>query len=176
MCSVRSCSRSTENLNRCGNVFRPLPLDSYFARFRIGIQNQLVAYKLEDPNLIRTKEVGEPRSFDVMDHSLFSLIDRECAKVSKIFFERLGPTTVWASRSDKHAVSRLSGTAHALNLPLAVVNVDGFGDSDEKPYIKRNVKTITIHSVNLRLAVYFTLPEMLLRLSAFMTTTTPIIC
>ena len=41
----------------------------------------------------------------------------------------------------------LGGTAHALNLPLAVVNVDGFGESDEEPFIKQKVKTITIHSV-----------------------------
>jgi hypothetical protein len=59
----------------------------------------------------------------------------------------LGPTKVWASRSDKHAVNLLGGTAHALNLPLAVVNVDFFGESDEEPFIKRNVKTITIHNV-----------------------------
>jgi Peptidase family M28 len=59
----------------------------------------------------------------------------------------LGPTKVWASRSDKYAVNLLGATAHALNLPLAVVNVDGFGESDEEPFIKRNVKTITIHSV-----------------------------
>ena len=40
-------------------AFRPPPLDSDFAPLRISIQNQLIAYKLEDPNLIRTKEVWE---------------------------------------------------------------------------------------------------------------------
>lgn len=59
----------------------------------------------------------------------------------------LGPTKVWASRSDKSAVGMLNATAHALNLPLGVVNVDGFGESDEEPFIKRKIKTITIHSV-----------------------------
>jgi Peptidase family M28 len=59
----------------------------------------------------------------------------------------LGPTKVWVSRSDKHAVAILNATAHAMNLPLAAVNVDGFGESDEEPFIQRNVKTITIHSV-----------------------------
>jgi peptidase M28-like protein len=59
----------------------------------------------------------------------------------------LGPTKVWVSRSDKHAVELLNGTAHAMKLPLEGVNVDGFGESDEEPFIRRGVKTITIHSV-----------------------------
>ncbi|HXS74982.1 MAG TPA: M28 family peptidase [Terracidiphilus sp.] len=59
----------------------------------------------------------------------------------------LGPTKVWVSRSDKHAVALLNGTAHAMKLPLGGVNVDGFGESDEEPFIKRGIKTITIHSV-----------------------------
>ena len=42
-------------------AFRPPPLDSDFAPLRISIQNQLIAYKLEDPNLIRTKEVWETK-------------------------------------------------------------------------------------------------------------------
>jgi hypothetical protein len=59
----------------------------------------------------------------------------------------LGPTKVWASRSDKQAVGLLGGTANLLKLPIGVVNVDGFGESDEEPFIKRRVRTITIHSV-----------------------------
>ena len=59
----------------------------------------------------------------------------------------LGPTKVWVSRSDEHAVAVLIATAHALKLPLAGVNVDGFGESDEEPFIRWGVKTITIHSL-----------------------------
>ena len=59
----------------------------------------------------------------------------------------LGPTKVWVSRSDEHAVAILNATAQALKLPLAGVNVDGFGESDEEPFIRWGVKTITIHSV-----------------------------
>jgi Iap family predicted aminopeptidase len=59
----------------------------------------------------------------------------------------LGPTKIWASRSDKYAVSLLGGTAHAMNLPIAIMNVDGYGESDEEPFIKQGVKTITIHSI-----------------------------
>jgi Zn-dependent M28 family amino/carboxypeptidase len=59
----------------------------------------------------------------------------------------LGPTKVWASRSGKQAVRLLAGTANLFKLPIGVVNVDGFGESDEEPFIKRKVRTITIHSV-----------------------------
>jgi Zn-dependent M28 family amino/carboxypeptidase len=62
----------------------------------------------------------------------------------------LGPTMVWASRSDKSAVNLLGGAAHAMNLPIGIVNVDGFGESDEEPFIERKVKTITIHSLTVK--------------------------
>ncbi len=59
----------------------------------------------------------------------------------------LGPTEVWASRSDKQLVGYLNGTAHGLNLPLTAMNVDDLGESDEEHFIRRKVPTITIHSV-----------------------------
>jgi hypothetical protein len=59
----------------------------------------------------------------------------------------LGPTEVWASRSDQKLVRALNKTANTLKLPLTVVNVDGVGESDEESFIKRNVPTITIHSL-----------------------------
>ncbi len=59
----------------------------------------------------------------------------------------LGPTKVWASRADKTALDLLADTAIALKLPLAGVNVDGHGESDEESFIRRKVKTITIHSL-----------------------------
>jgi hypothetical protein len=34
-----------------------------------------------------------------------------------------------------------------MKLPLAGVNIDGFGTSDEEPFLRRGVKTITIHSL-----------------------------
>lgn len=58
----------------------------------------------------------------------------------------LGPTKVWVSRSDKHAVGLLKATANAMKLPLDGVNVHG-GESDEEAFIRRGVKTITIHSL-----------------------------
>jgi Zn-dependent M28 family amino/carboxypeptidase len=59
----------------------------------------------------------------------------------------LGPTEVWASRSDQKLVQALYKMANTLKLPLKGVNVDGVGESDEESFIKRNVPTITIHSL-----------------------------
>jgi Peptidase family M28 len=59
----------------------------------------------------------------------------------------LGPTKVWVRRSDKQAVALLNATAQAMKLPLAGVNVDRVGKSDEEPFIQRGVKTVMIHSL-----------------------------
>jgi hypothetical protein len=59
----------------------------------------------------------------------------------------LGPTKVWISRSDKHAIDLLGWTAHSTSLPIAGVDVDGFGESDEESFIRQKVCTVTIHSV-----------------------------
>jgi hypothetical protein len=59
----------------------------------------------------------------------------------------LGPTEVWVSRSDPELVLKLRQIAQALKLPLGGMNVDKFGQSDEERFIKRNVCTITVHSL-----------------------------
>jgi hypothetical protein len=59
----------------------------------------------------------------------------------------LGPTEVWVTRSDEKLVRALNGMALALKLPLAGVNVDGVGVSDEESFVNRKVATITIHSL-----------------------------
>ena len=59
----------------------------------------------------------------------------------------LGPTEVWASRSDPGLVRALNGLAHALNLPLTGVNVDNVGKSDEEFFVQRKIRTITVHSL-----------------------------
>lgn len=59
----------------------------------------------------------------------------------------LGPTEVWASRSDKRAVEILAGAARVTKLPLAGVNMNGAGVSDEEPFLQQSVRTITIHSL-----------------------------
>ncbi len=59
----------------------------------------------------------------------------------------LGSTQVWVSRSDPVLVNELNRAAQALKLPLAAMNVDGFGKSDEEAFIQRKICTITVHSV-----------------------------
>jgi hypothetical protein len=59
----------------------------------------------------------------------------------------LGPTKVWASRSDPQAVDLLAKTAEALKLPIAGMNVDGVGVSDEESFLKVGVRTVTVHSL-----------------------------
>ena len=59
----------------------------------------------------------------------------------------LGPTEVWASRSDPGLVGLLNTLAHAMNLPLTGVNVDEVGESDEESFIKRKTPVIVIHSL-----------------------------
>ncbi len=59
----------------------------------------------------------------------------------------LGPTKVWASRSDPGLVRALNGLAHAMNLPLTGVNVDKVGESDEEFFIQHKVPAIIIHSL-----------------------------
>lgn len=59
----------------------------------------------------------------------------------------LGPTEVWASRSDPSLVRALNGLAHAMDLPLTGVNVDKVGESDEEFFIQRKVPIVVIHSL-----------------------------
>jgi Peptidase family M28 len=59
----------------------------------------------------------------------------------------LGPTQVWMSRSDPVLVKGLNLSAHTLQLPLTIMNVDGFGQSDEEPFIRKKICTVTVHSL-----------------------------
>jgi putative aminopeptidase FrvX len=59
----------------------------------------------------------------------------------------LGSTLVWMNRSDPVLVKALNLSAQALKLPLAVMNVDGFGESDEESFIQKKICTVTVHSV-----------------------------
>ena len=45
----------------------------------------------------------------------------------------LSTTEVWVTKSDRKLVSSFNAIAHAMNLPLAAVNVDRVGMSDEEP-------------------------------------------
>jgi hypothetical protein len=59
----------------------------------------------------------------------------------------LGPTKVWVSQSDPRLVSALGQLAQMMKLPLARMDVDGFGESDEESFIRDKICTLTIHSL-----------------------------
>lgn len=59
----------------------------------------------------------------------------------------LGPTEVWASRSDKKLVQEARGLAAGMKLPLYPMNVDQVGESDEESFIDKKIPTITFHTV-----------------------------
>ena len=59
----------------------------------------------------------------------------------------LGPTEVWVSHGDKRLVTALNAVAHATNLPLTGMNVDGVGSSDSESFAKLKIPSMTVHSV-----------------------------
>jgi Zn-dependent M28 family amino/carboxypeptidase len=59
----------------------------------------------------------------------------------------LGPTKVWISQSDPRLVNVLGLLAQSMKIPIAGMNVDGFGQSDEESFISKKVCTVTVHSV-----------------------------
>ena len=59
----------------------------------------------------------------------------------------LGPTEVWVSHGDKHLVMAFNAVAHAINLPLTGMNVDGVGSSDSESFAKLKIPSMTVHSV-----------------------------
>lgn len=61
----------------------------------------------------------------------------------------LGPTQVWVSDSDPALVEHLGSLAGTMKLPVREMNVDGVGDSDGRPFKRRKVPVITIHSATM---------------------------
>jgi hypothetical protein len=59
----------------------------------------------------------------------------------------LGPTEVWVSHSNLDLVRALYRIALSLKLPLARMDVEKVGSSDEESFIQHKVPTITIHSL-----------------------------
>jgi Peptidase family M28 len=59
----------------------------------------------------------------------------------------LGPTKVWVSQSDPRLVNTIAVVAKATNLPIARMDVDGVGKSDEESFIKKGLCTLTVHSL-----------------------------
>lgn len=59
----------------------------------------------------------------------------------------LTPTKVWVHHADASLVTALSTVAHAMNLPLAEVDVERVGRADSDSFTGRKIPRITIHSV-----------------------------
>jgi putative aminopeptidase FrvX len=59
----------------------------------------------------------------------------------------LGPTKVWVSQSDPRLVNTIAAVAHIINVPIAGMDVNGLGESDEESFIAQKVCTLTIHSL-----------------------------
>lgn len=59
----------------------------------------------------------------------------------------LGPTKIWVSQSDPRLVDGLANLAHQMKLPVAGMNVNGFGESDEESFIGKKVCALIVHSL-----------------------------
>ncbi len=59
----------------------------------------------------------------------------------------LSGTKIWLTRADKNLASGAGKVAHAMNLPLAAVNVDRAGESDSRPFLNAKIPVIDFHSV-----------------------------
>lgn len=59
----------------------------------------------------------------------------------------LGPTEVWVSQSDPRLVNSIAVVAKAMKLPIARMDVDGVGESDEESFIRKKLCTLTVHTL-----------------------------
>lgn len=59
----------------------------------------------------------------------------------------LGPTEVWASRSDNTMLDALAQTAFAMKIPVTAMNVDQVGSTDSESFARFRIPRITLHSV-----------------------------
>jgi putative aminopeptidase FrvX len=59
----------------------------------------------------------------------------------------LGTTQIWGTHADRLLQELLIATAHAMDLQIGIVNVDGVGSSDSESFAKYKIPRITIHSV-----------------------------
>ena len=59
----------------------------------------------------------------------------------------LSPTAVWLSHADPELAKMAGRVSGATKLPLQVVNVDQFGESDAESFAGLHIRSITFHSV-----------------------------
>ena len=75
--------------------------------------------------------------------------EQKQAIVAMVNLDTLGlsPTKVWATDSTAPLVNMLFNVAKSIDSPLAVMNVDGAGQSDNDSFRDANIPEICIHSV-----------------------------
>ncbi len=59
----------------------------------------------------------------------------------------LATTSVWLSHADDKLVKHILKVARAMNLPLTAVNFEKVGATDSEPFERRNIPSLTLHSV-----------------------------
>jgi Peptidase family M28 len=59
----------------------------------------------------------------------------------------LSPTKVWSSHSSKELVQDLVTMVYALKLPASQIDMERAGATDSDPFARRQIPTITIHSL-----------------------------
>jgi hypothetical protein len=59
----------------------------------------------------------------------------------------LGPTKVWVSQSDPRLVNGFTRLAQTMKIPIAGMNMNGYGVSDEESFIHDKVCALMIHSL-----------------------------
>ena len=61
----------------------------------------------------------------------------------------LGPTEIWTHDSDPKLVGIISSLAADMKVPVSTMDVDQFGDSDNRSFKLRHIPVLTLHSVTL---------------------------
>ena len=56
-------------------------------------------------------------------------------------------TKIWTSRADKTLIELMMKLRNAMKLKVEGVNVEGVGSTDQEPFRKRQIRTLTFHSV-----------------------------
>jgi hypothetical protein len=59
----------------------------------------------------------------------------------------LGPTKVWISQSEPRLINTIAVTARSMAVPIADMELNGLGESDEESFIAEKVCTLTVHSL-----------------------------
>jgi hypothetical protein len=96
-----------------------------------------VAFAAEEEGLFGSTEYVKKLS-KTQKGGIRAMINLECLG--------LAPPKVWASRADKHLFAGYASVAKTLGMEVEVVNVDGAGDDDSRPFLNAKIPVLTVHS------------------------------